>query len=384
MNNSYFCLTRYLRDAGYDATLYQFKGEPEHFTPANDCYDDSYKKYTIAWEYGHPYQLMHVPAKKIREEFGQYDFLIGSGAAPAYLNKAGMILDLFFVYGWDLYKAPFFRIHNPLYTLQYFYCLYHTRAGIRKARHMTVGDSSPMFDRLLAKLHFQGKRHMFPSPAVYEPDYNPVAIQKFYPVSKSYEQYKSIRGQHDFLVFHNTRQIWKTTSNPVAIKDNDVFFRAFKRFNEKINGKAGVVAFEYGNDYEASKQLCNELGIERNVHWLPLSSRKELMIGMSMADLVAGEFRNSWFTYGVVFEAMAACKPVMHNRNDALYANQELYPMFSASNEEEIYNQLLFAYNNPAVCRETGEGANNWYKKNAVQRTLGELSALFLEKQAVQ
>ncbi|MDZ4809708.1 MAG: hypothetical protein SGI96_15780 [Bacteroidota bacterium] len=380
MNNSYFCLTRYLRDAGYDVTLYQFKGEPAHFTPQNDCYDDSYKEYTISWKWGHPYQLMTISGEKIRAEFEKYDFLIGSGAAPAYLHKAGLTLDLFFVYGWDLYKAPFFRIHNPLYTLQYFHCLYHTRAGIRKAKHMTIGDSSPVFDKLLGKLKFSGRRHNFCSPAVYEPDYNPQSITRHYAASSSYHLYKKIRDENDFIVFHNTRQIWKTTKNPIAIKDNDVFFKAFKRFKDTTDKKVAVVAFEYGWDYDASKDLCKKIGIENNVHWFPLSARKELMVGMSMCDVVAGEFRNSWFTYGVVFEAMAACKAILHNRIDSLYPNEVLYPMLSATNEDEIFSQLCFAFNNPDEAKKMGEGANKWYKSQAVDKTIKELGQLLQQK----
>ncbi len=382
VNNSYFCLTRYLRNAGYDVTLYQFKGEPSHFTPSYDCYDDSYKEYTISWKWGHPYQLMHISGKKIREEFEKYDFLIGSGAAPAYLHKAGLTLDLFFVYGWDLYKAPFFRYHNPLYTLQYFHCLYHTRAGIKKALHMSVGDSSPFFDKLLRKLKFGGKRHSFSSPMVYEPDYNPEAIKKFYPLAISHPAYQELRNKYDFIIFHNTRQIWKTKSNPVAIKDNDVFFRAFKRFKESTGKKVAVIAFEYGTDYKSSKMLCHELGIENNVHWFPLSARKELMVGMSMCDLVAGEFKNSWFTYGVVFESMAAAKPVIHNRIDSLYPGENLYPMLNAVNEDEIFNRLCFALNNPEKIKRIGEDANTWYKKYSVEKTIKEITLLINQKLA--
>ena len=240
MNNSYFALTRYLRDAGYDATLFIFKGEFKHFLPSSDSYNDDYKNYTVFLEWGEFYQLMHVPARRIRDEFESYDFIIGSGMAPAYINKAGLTLDVFFAYGWDLYKAPFLRIHNPFLTVQYFHCLFHQRAGIRKTKHMTAGDSSPFFDKLLARLKFRGKRHIFGSPGIYEPDYNQSAIKKNYPLSSSYPFYKKIRDQYEFVIFHNSRQIWKTKSNPVAIKDNDVFFRAFKRFKELTNANAAL------------------------------------------------------------------------------------------------------------------------------------------------
>jgi hypothetical protein len=380
MNNSYYALARYLREAGYDVVLYQFKGEPKHFTPSNDSYNDDYKNYTIFLDWGKFYQLMHVPASKIRKEFEGYDFIIGSGMAPAYLNKAGLILDLFFAYGWDLYKAPFLRIFNPFFTPQYFYCLFHQRAGIRKTKHMAVGDSSPFFDKLLARLKFTGKRHLFGSPGIYEPDYNQSAIKKNYQLSSTYPAYKKIRDKYEFIIFHNSRQVWKTKSNPVAIKDNDVFFRAFKRFKKFTNATVAVIAFEYGVDFKASQQLCKELEIQDNVYWMPLSPRKELMVGMSLSDLVAGEFKNSWFTYGVIFESMAAGKAVMHNRIDSLYPNEDLYPMLNATTEEEIFKQLCFAICHQEELTQIGTEANHWFKKFIVEKTISEIGKLIDEK----
>jgi glycosyltransferase involved in cell wall biosynthesis len=380
MNNSYFALTRYLREAGYEVVLYQFNGEPKHFTPANDSFNDDYKNFTIFLDWGAVYQLMHVPASKIRKEFSAYDFIIGSGTAPAYLNKAGLTLDLFFAFGWDLYRLPFLRMHNPFFTLQYFYCLFHQRAGIRNAKHMTLGDSSPFFDSLLARLKFTGKRHIFGSPGIYEPDYNQSAIKKNYQFSATYPAYKKIREEYEFVIFHNSRQIWKTKSNPVAIKDNDVFFRAFKRFKEFTNARIALIAFEYGVDFKASQRLCKKLEIQDDVFWMPLSPRKELMVGMSLCDLVAGEFKNSWFTYGVIFESMAVGKPVMHNRIDSLYPNEDLYPMLNATNEEEIFNQLCFAISHKEKLKKMGIDANHWFKKHIVEKTINEIGELINEK----
>ncbi len=383
MNNSYFALTRYLRDAGYDTTLYIFNGEFKHFLPDSDSYNDDYKNYTVFLKWGKFYQLRQTSSHTIREEFEKYDFLIGSGLAPAYVNKAGLTLDLFLAYGWDLYKAPFLRIFNPFLPLQYFHCIFHQREGIRKAKHMAVADSSPFFDKLLARLKFTGKRHLFGSPGIYEPDYNQLAIKKNYQLSSSYPSYKKIRDKYEFVIFHNPRQIWKTKSNPIALKDNDVFFRAFKRFKEFTNANAAIIAFEYGVDYEASKLLCRELKIDNDVFWMPLSPRKELMIGMSMSDLVAGEFKNSWFTYGVIFESMAVEKPVMHNRTDSLYPDEELYPMLNATNEEEIFQQLCFAIKNKERLKQIGMEANAWFKKN-VEKTIKEIGVLINEKSTIE
>ena len=119
------------------------------------------------------------------------------------------------------------------------------------------------------------------------------------------------------------------------------------------------------------------------MHWMPLSPRNELMIGMSMSDLIAGEFKNSWFTYGVIFESMAVGKPVIHNRIDSLYPDEELYPMLNATNEEEIFQQLCFAIKNKEQLKEIGMEANLWFKKN-VEKTIKEIGLLISEKHALE
>ncbi|CAN5285727.1 hypothetical protein BH09BAC2_BH09BAC2_03100 [soil metagenome] len=380
MNNTYLNLTRYLRDAGYAATLFICKGEPEHFAPDCDMFSDDYKQYTVNLKWGQLYDLLHVSAEEIKKQFAGYDFFIGSGYAPAYLHKAGITLDLFFVYGWDLYQAPFFRIHNPLKTINFFHNLLHQRAGIRASKNMSVGDPSPFYDKMLKKAGFKGKRFTFSAPHIYEPDYNPENIEKYYPISTTYASFKQIRDQYDFVIFHNTRQIWTTRTNDVSIKDNDQLFKGVQKAKQLTDKTIAVIAFEYGSDYKDSQKLCKDLNIDTDVFWMPLSPRKELMIGMSLCDVVAGEFKNSWLTYGVVVEAMAAAKPIIHNRIDSLYADEDLYPMLSARNEHEIKEQILFAINNPEKMKEMGRGANEWYKKRIAERTVTEITKLIGEK----
>ena len=376
MNNSYYALARYMRDAGYDVTLFIFKGEPKHFSPVCDSFSEEYRSFTVFLKWGMLYDLFHTSADVIKKQFAIYDFFIGSGYAPAYLNKGGITLDLFFVYGWDLYQAPFFRVHHPLRTFNFFHSLFHQRAGIQKARHMTVGDPSLFYDTILKKLKFKGKRHTFGTPGIYAPDYDPGTIGQYYNLSKTYKAYKKIRDKYDFVIFHNTRQIWKSKIQDVAKKDNDVFFKAVKKAKEKTTASIAVIAFEYGMDYKSSQELCHTLAIDKDVYWMPLSPRKELMIGMSLCDLVAGEFKNSWLTYGVVVESMASAKPLMHNRIDSLYSKEDLYPMLNATNELEITNQILYAIANKDIIEKIGWEANAWFKKQIADRTLRELEKL--------
>ena len=50
-------------------------------------------------------------------------------------------------------------------------------------------------------------------------------------------------------------------------------------------------------------------------------------MAMTTVDAVIGEVTRSWFSYGTIMEAMVMSKPVIHNRDDALYPTKRLYPM---------------------------------------------------------
>ena len=101
MNNNYFSLMRYLRDAGVDAELLLFADELNHFLPENDTWDiDKWKLYIKQTKIngGALGQYFKMSAADIRREFEGYDYYIGCGFTPAYFYKAGMKLDLFTPY----------------------------------------------------------------------------------------------------------------------------------------------------------------------------------------------------------------------------------------------------------------------------------------------
>ena len=140
--------------------------------------------------------------------------------------------------------------------------------------------------------------------------------------------------------------------------------------------KVALITFEYGKDVAASKDLVKELGLEKQVFWFPLMDRKEIMIGMSLSDLVAGEFRNSWFSYGVVFESMVASKPIMHFRNDELYTGLDLYPMIYAKEAKDIENALEHYTDRKDQLASIGTAARNWYEGNIVTKSLNEFRTI--------
>ena len=47
MNNNFFALTRYLRDAGYQAELIIVGEENAHFPPQSDSYEENFTDYVF-------------------------------------------------------------------------------------------------------------------------------------------------------------------------------------------------------------------------------------------------------------------------------------------------------------------------------------------------
>ena len=69
MNNAYFSLCRYLRDAGYDCHLLIYKNEPDHFDPSCDTDSGDYLNYIKKVDWGEP-------SKFLSEDFGHDEIVL--------------------------------------------------------------------------------------------------------------------------------------------------------------------------------------------------------------------------------------------------------------------------------------------------------------------
>lgn len=376
MNNNFFTLARYLRDMGHDATVFTLPYEPDHFRAEMDTFNDDYKSYVHPLTWGNPFDLPTTSADTIKKDVGGFDYYIVSGTAPAYFAKAGLPIDLFVPYGSDLYDLPFFKLVRPTKLWHYYVFTRYQQKGIRSATNINILDNSELFRKKLAAIGFTGKRLYIGIPLVYATQFGYEQIAQLYSRSTYYQAFNKVRQQYDLVIFHHSRHCWKDEPDPVSLKDNDQLFRGLAKFMQTSNKKAAVVTFEYGHDVPASKELCKELGIAQHVFWFPLMPRKEIMVGISLSDIVAGEFRNSWFTYGVVFEAMALSKPVMHYREDSLYKDLELYPMIHARRADDIAAALhRYAHSQDALAG-VGKAGHEWFHRNVLERSLTEISAM--------
>ncbi len=368
-NNNFFSLVRYLRDRGIGAELLLLDNEADHFHPSADTFDVDFQNYTRAVAWGSAYPLHRVPHQQIRADLKPYDALIGCSTAPAAAHFAGLRLDVEAPFGGDIYAWPFFRWTRPRHQWAALRFCLAQRAGIRAARHIVIGPTNPETEAILDRLGYRGRRHRFGIPMVYTPLYHPERIRVWYDRSRWYPGFRAVRDAYDLVVFHHARHVWKHAPDRFSWKGNDRLLRGFATFLRRTSGvRAALITFEYGSDIEASKQLARELGVAEHVHWFPRMPRKEIMVGLSLADVATGEFHHSWLICGTVYEGLALAKPLLHYREDGLYDGDfpELYPLFSVRSEEAIAGALSECHQHPDTRRAMGERGRVWFQRHAV------------------
>ena len=375
MNNNLFCLVRYLRDAGFDAHLLLFDKEISHFHPSNDSFNLDYQNYThnLSWG-GNIYQLRKISSIIIKNDLDKFDILIGCGASPAFLAKANRYLDIFVPYGTDITDYPFYNYSslNPLTQFSISYFTFMQRRGIRESRYINLEVSLPIFERFLSNSGYSGKMIRKTPPMVYYPDYHLGSLRTNLDRSAWYKEFLAIRNDHELMIFHHSRHFWKNRGNNINAKGTDKLIHGFAEFvKSKPYMKACLMFLEYGPDVNETKKLINELGIVSNVFWLPLMSRKEIMIGISLADIGAGEFHHPFLTYGVILEFLCLGKPIIsYRREDSYYHNyyQELYPLMNANTAKGILLALENYIQNIDYYKNQGELGRKWFLKYCVEQ----------------
>jgi glycosyltransferase involved in cell wall biosynthesis len=373
MNNNFFALARYLRDNGISADVMILDYESAHFHPSHDCYDRSYQSFTKRLTWGGAFGFAGTPAQTIADDLRPYDFLIGCGTAPAYVERIGRRLDIFMPYGDDIYRLPFFRLVNPRHQVSFLLCSRAQLAGIRNSRVIWFDAVNPETEAVLDRIGGSAKRIRMGIPMLYTPLYDPAHIAEHRHQTHWAKEFESVRRQSDLLVFHHSRLYWKRGG--WNQKDNDRLVRGFARFaRERRDVRPKLILLEYGEDVEATRALIRDLEIEPFVEWFPLMARKDLMVGLSMADLATGEFHRSWLSCGTIYEALAMAKPLLHYRQDHLYAADypELYPMVNITTDHDVHKALADFVARPEEFRDMGARGRQWLRKYVLDPAVHE------------
>lgn len=383
MNNMFSAICKYLIDGGYDAYLFQYNDHPAHFDGRADSFGTILEGRILGIDWTDPAHLIDYPVKLIQEQLKGFDYIIACGTSPAFLSKAGITLDLLIPYGSDIYLLPFFQFsRNPVYLYKRLYFQFFQRRGIRNAKSFIMERQLDWVEKRVSSLKMKSHRVFTSIPMVHLPTYENVTSEEVAKL-KYYKIYKEIRNNHDLVIFHHSRHSWKNPHDKFELKGNDILFRGFAEFL-KINtySKACIVTLEYGDEVADSKDLICSLGIDNNVFWLPKQDRKELMMGLSLSDLVVGELFNSFNLYGITAEALQMGKPIMQKRIDSEFSNDypSLHPIIYADSVDSVCEGILKYVENPAKYKDIGLQGRKWYQEHILRKFLGTVQSLIASK----
>lgn len=383
MNNMLSSVCKYLLDMGYDAHLFQYGTHPAHFDPMADSFGNILEGRVHIIDWTLPTQLQSYPVQKIKDQLSDFDFIIGCGTTPAFLYKANITLDLFLPYGSDIYTYPFFNFSfNPLYLFKRLYFQYYQRKGIQNASAYMMETQVEWVEKKAQSLHIKGKRLNMSIPMVHLPTYVNIT-QAERDNLEFYSIYKKIKENHELMIFHHSRHSWKNPSDKFELKGNDILFKGFADFLKgNPNIKACIVTLEYGSEVIESKKLIDELGIANYVFWLPLQARKELMMGLSLSDMVVGELYNSFNLYGVTTEALQMGKPIMQKRIDNEFTGDysSLHPIIYADDVKSVATGFEAYIHNPQYYQNMGLQGKEWYKEHILNNFLSVIDNLIDSK----
>ncbi|OAN55076.1 hypothetical protein [Magnetospirillum moscoviense] len=392
MNNNMFAIARILRHYGIDAHLFLFNFEFQHFHPAADTFSTSYEGYTHRLDWGDFASFLDYPEALVVRPFKGFDTIIGCGTLPAFLNRAGRALDLLIPYGseWDLTRFRFnafpghgWRSRRRWHIERgYHRFTRHQARGIEGSRYI-IGTPGRIPEHLTLKGEFQYVIPPIIDTIEFEPDSVAARAEVFgdyATLTTALATMRDIRRRKSPVIFHHTRHVWTRCDDGIGWKGNDRLIRGFAKFVHGGHPDAALVCTEYGPDVQASKTLARELGIADQMVWLPLLSRREIMMCLALADFGCGEFHFSWFDSGTTQETLCMGRPLLHFRDDALHptATRPFYPMINVACEDDVADALADFTRRPDHYRAMGRAGREWYLTHRVQpfrdwvtRTLG-------------
>lgn len=381
MNNGMFALARHLRDRGLDAELFFSRGF-EHFHPKADTYDLADLEYCreVTWLQS---GFRAVEGGAIRRDLRGSDAILATGDEAAALAAVGVPIDVYFPYGDDVLRwaHPSLRRSPRDAALEVVAAAGRivpiraashprsVRAAICSARHLVVDQMNPTCDRIMLSLPIGGTIHRSPWPFLHPASYRNALAAGSVPDVHWRSAVDAMRARHDFVLLYHGRHSWTRAGDFNAKNTHHVLigFAEFVRRHPDVD--ACLATIEYGKDVRASKELIAELGIEERVAWFPVMFRKDLMYLISRADLCCGEFAESYLTFGTILEALCLGKPVVHHRDDSLYAGP-LYPVLNAREPDEIASALDACLDDPESCRRMGLEGQAWVEEHVVERPL--------------
>lgn len=410
MNNNNFSIMRYFRDLGIDAHLVLFENDGyksnSHFIPENDTWEyDKWEAYihkvNIFNGYGSvighkfPYNFLFVIAyagfklinkdipnlKPVSEEsikaaLNGYDCYIGSGLSATLLRRINKKLDIFYPYATGIEYLGTELVRKKIMDGSYVRrkIIRETsevqKQAIRDAQNCITAELSltkTTFDEIDVPIVPMA------IPMVYNKGTHPPKDQI---ASNLLDIIKDIES-NDFTIINHSRQMWVNPGDFTneewrkQSKHNEWLIKGFAKYlKNRPNVRSKLFILEYGTDVKDSKLLCEELGIQESVRWLPKMTRKELLLLISKCSIGVDQFsiENNSLWGGSGWEVLASGKPLLQSfmfeeGEFEKKFDQPAPPMLKVKSESCIVDHLLDISDNPEKGRKLGEAAKNWFNK---------------------
>ena len=406
MNNNNFAIMRFLRSAGIVADLFllanEINPEKNHFHPNYDTWN--YKKWEpfihhskisedIISAFNFPMSwvlslrsylrsilndninfIKPVSKKYVQNQFKGYTHIIGSGIMPAVLKRIKIKLSIFYPYSmgieyieqskFSLNKDKLFFISQMIHKIIY----NNQLEGIKSSKAVIDPDLS--LNKVIYKKYNIEVIRLF-VPLLFNEEFKESEITKPY-VKNLIKKIKNA----DFSILSHARHIWVKPVNISDLewkkinKNTDWIVKAFAKIiskNKLLDLK--LILFEYGEDFVATKRLCEELGIKKHILWVPKIDRKNIMALLKYVDIGIGEFYEikNVFWGGTAIEILSSGTPLIQGGNFTSKLFKEnfdipLPPILFANSKEEIYDKISYLMSDSMQRQQLGKKSSNWIK----------------------
>ncbi len=397
---------RYLRDLGADAHLLLYANDGvdslAHFRPESDTWrldrwrpfihqtnivnglysalPDALQCALKLWHSARHYKGKRVEhigssARDFRHALAGYDKVIGSGISAALGYRAGRPLDVFAPYTTGV---EFFGAQELTSRLAQMGAVRRALAssairaqcaGVRAANAVVTAEHT-LTKTVLSSIGVVPIS--LPIPMVYcERTPHLSCLSRV--ARQTMDQMRTSR-----MVISCARQLWR---NPGHMSQ-DEWVRESKNSDWLIRGFAELVAAgrfedttlgltEYGPDVNASKALCETLGVTNRVAWIPKLPRREVLALLPHAFAIAGEFKqvDEMLWGGTGWEALSAGRPLVHSFRFAEGRFEALYgiprpPVCGVSSATDVPDVLARLLSSREDAELIGERSRQWFDEH--------------------
>lgn len=176
------------------------------------------------------------------------------------------------------------------------------------------------------------------------------------------------------VFFSSTRQYW--SEKKLAIMDdkgNDVILRAFAEYRRREVGRASkLLLVDKGPSVPASRALACDLGVERNILFLPEVPRPRLARLYAGADLCFGQFGTPVLSFATL-EPLAFGTPVISYVDPSAAPDvptfPEAPPLFVSRSPSEIAEFMHAACGNERTLGALGRSSWEWTRRHCSERS---------------